>query len=216
MDRAFDDNTAVWLHGAPADEPAPPLTRDLDVDVAIIGGGFTGVSTAYHLSRRFPDRSIVLLEAKRLANGASGRNGGLMLNGISVLEDDPDILAREHAVTRAAIDEVEALIREHNLDVRFRRTGCYQIATSQRSAEAAHALVEQLATRGLPLEFIPAAKLEHVRGAYGAVLDPTEGLLVGTDLIRAMRPLLVAQGVQIYESTPVLRVREGATVELTT
>ena len=219
MDRAFDDNTAVWLDGAPPDEPTSPLARDLDVDVAIIGGGFTGVSTAYHLSRRYPDRSIVLLEAKRLANGASGRNGGLMLNGISVLEDDPDILAREHAVTRAAIDEVETLIREHKLDVRFRRTGCYQVATSQRSAEAAHALVEQLAARGLPLEFIPAAKLDQtlrVRGACGAVLDPTEGWINGVDLIRAMRPLLVAQGVQIYESTPVLRVREGATVELAT
>lgn len=216
MDRAFDDNTAIWLDGTPPDEPTAPLTRDLDVDVAIIGGGFTGVSTAYHLSRRFPDKSIALLEARRLANGASGRNGGLMLNGISVLEDDPDILTREHAVTRAAIDEVEALIRDNQLAVRFRRTGCYQIATSQRAAEAAHALVEQLRARGLPLEFIPAAKLGHVRGAFGAVLDPTEGLLNGVDLIRAMRPLLVARGVQIYESTPVLRVREGSTIELAT
>lgn len=219
MDRAFDDNTAVWLLGAPVDEPAPPLARDIEVDVAIIGGGFTGVSTAYHLSRRYPDRSIALVEAKRLANGASGRNGGLMLNGISVLSDDPDLIAREYAITRTAIDEVEAMIAEHKLTVRFRRTGCFQVSTSQRSAEAAHALVEQLAARGLPLTFTPADKLDGVlraRGACGAVFDPSEGLLVGVDLIRAMRPLLVAQGVQIYESTPVVRVREGSIVELTT
>ncbi|HSD86143.1 MAG TPA: FAD-binding oxidoreductase [Kofleriaceae bacterium] len=219
MDDTFDDNTAAWLVGAPPDEPGPPLGRDIDVDVAIIGGGFTGVSTAYHLSRRFPDRSIALLEATRLGNGASGRNGGLMLNGISVLEDDPDLLAREHAITRAAIDELEALIAREKLAVRFRRTGVFQLATSQRSAEAAHALVEQLAARGLPLTFTPGTKLDGVlraRGAHGAVLDPTEGLLVGVDLLRAMRPLVVAQGVQIYESTPVLRIREGAVVELTT
>jgi glycine/D-amino acid oxidase-like deaminating enzyme len=215
-ERGFDDNSAVWLLGAPADEPAPPLTRDLDVDVAIIGGGFTGVSTAYHLSRRFPDLGIALLEAKQLANGASGRNGGLVLNGISVLDDDPDLIAREHAVTRAAIDAIETLIRDHGLAVRFRRNGCLQISTTQRSAEEAHARVEQLAARGVPVTFLGSAELEGVRGACGAVLDPTEGLLNGVDLIRAMRPLLVAQGVQIYESSPVLRVREAAIVELAT
>ena len=63
MTRQFDDNTSVWLSGAPADTPAPPLARDLTVDVAIIGGGFTGVSTAYHLSKRNPKLGIALLEA---------------------------------------------------------------------------------------------------------------------------------------------------------
>ena len=218
-DRAFDDNRAPWLEGAPADEPAPPLARDLDVDVAIIGGGFTGVSTAYHLSRRFPERGVALLEAVRLANGASGRNGGLMLNGITVRDADPDLMAREHAVTRAAIDGIEALIREHALAVRYRRTGCLHVSTSAASAELAHAQVEQLAARGVPVRFVRGAELDEVlrlRGAHGAVIDPTEGVLNGVDLIRAMRPLLVAQGVQIFEGTPVARVREGATIELVT
>jgi len=218
MDRAFDDNAAVWLDGAPPDEPSPPLARDLGVDVAIIGGGFTGVSAAYQLSRRFPGRGIALLEARRLANGASGRNGGLVLNGISS-RGDPDALAREHALTRGAVDELEALIRERGLPVRFRRAGCLQLATTARAAEAAHALAEQLIARGVPLSFLRGAALDGVlraRGVHGAVLDPTEGVLNGVDLIRAMRPLLVAQGVQIFESTPVLRVREGATVELET
>jgi len=55
-----------------------------------------------------------------------------------------------------------------------------------------------------------------MRGGHGGILDPTEGLLVGIDLIRAMRPLLVARGVQIFEGTPVSRIREGTTVELVT
>jgi glycine/D-amino acid oxidase-like deaminating enzyme len=218
MSRAFDDNAAVWLDGAPPDEPAPPLARDLEVDVAIIGGGFTGVSTAFHLSRRFPDRGVALLEARRLANGASGRNGGLVLNGITARDRDPDVMAREHALTRDAIDALEALIRDHGLAVRFRRAGCVHLSTTPRAAEEAHARVEQLAARGVPLSFLRGAELDGVlraRGACGAVLDPTEGVLNGVDLIRAMRPLLVAQGVQIFEGTPVSRVREGATVELT-
>jgi gamma-glutamylputrescine oxidase len=217
MKRAFDDNAAVWLEGAPPDEPAPPLSRDLDVDIAIVGGGFTGVSAAYHLSRRFPGRGIALLEARRLANGASGRNGGLVLNGIS--DADPDTSAREHALTRGAIDELEALIVDRGLPVRFRRAGCLQLATTPRAAEEAHAHVEQMAARGVPLRFLRGAELEGVlraRGVHGAILDPTEGVINGVDLLRAMRPLLVAQGVQIYESTPVVRVREGGTVELAT
>jgi gamma-glutamylputrescine oxidase len=218
-ERRFDDNTAVWLLGAPADEPAPALAHDLDVDVAIIGGGFTGVSTAYRLSKQFPNLGIALLEAKQLANGASGRNGGLVLNGITVRDADADLMAREFAVTRGAIDDIEALIRDHQLPVRFRRTGVVHVSTTAESAEHAHAMTEQLVARGVPLRYLHGAELGgmlQMRGAHGAVLDPTEALLVGVDLIRAMRPLLVAQGVQIYESTPVTRVREGATIELTT
>jgi gamma-glutamylputrescine oxidase len=152
VSRAFDDNTSSWLIGAPADEPSPPLARDLDVDIAIIGGGFTGISAAYHLSQRFPDRGIALVEATRLGNGASGRNGGLVLNGITVKDVDQDLRVREHAITKRAIDDLEQLIAKHSLPVRFRRTGCLHISTTAASAEESHAGVEQLAGR-LPLTY---------------------------------------------------------------
>ncbi len=207
------------MQDAPPDTPAAPLARDLDVDVAIIGGGFTGVSTAYHLSQRFPTRSIVLVEAKQLGNGASGRNGGLVLNGITVRDQDPDLFAKEHALTCGAIDDLEKLIRDRDLAVRFRRTGCVHISTTAESAEAAHTWVEQLAARGLPLRYLHGNELDatlKARGAHGAIFDPTEAVIAGIDLIRAMRPVLVAQGVEIYEGTPVLRIREGTTIELAT
>jgi glycine/D-amino acid oxidase-like deaminating enzyme len=218
MHPGFDANAAVWLAGAAEAPPAAPLARDLTVDVAIIGGGFTGVSTAYHLSKRFPGKGVALLEAAALANGASGRNGGLVLNGVTG-GGDVDRAAREHALTRRAIDDLEALIREHGLRVRYRRDGALKVHTSQRAAEAAHAAVEALAARGLPLRFLRGAELDGVlraRGAAGATLDPTEGQLNGVDLIRAMRPLVVARGVQIYEGTPVVKIREGETIELVT
>jgi len=219
MDNVFDDNSSVWLLGAPADTPSAPLAKDLTVDVAIIGGGFTGVSTAYRMSKRFPSLGIALLEAKQLANGASGRNGGLVLNGITVRDADPDLMVRERAVTNAAIDSIEELIREHSLSVRFKRTGSLHLSTTPKAAEEAHAITEQLIARGSPLRFLRGAELDgmlRARGAHGAVFDPGEAMLVGVDLIRAMRPLLVAQGVQIYEGTRVVRVREGETIELET
>jgi gamma-glutamylputrescine oxidase len=217
--RAFDDNTAPWLDGAPPDEPTTPLARDLEVDIAIIGGGFTGVSAAHHLSRRNPKLGIALVEARWLGNGASGRNGGLILNGITVRDRDADLMAKEHAITKGAIDRVEALIREHALPVRFRRAGCMHVATSTQGAEEAHAMVEQLARRGVHLEYLGADVLASrfpMRGARGAVFDPSEGVISGIDLVRAMRPLLVAAGVQIFEGTEVTNVREGATIELAT
>lgn len=215
MEDAFDENRASWLDGAPDDSPSPPLDRDREVDVAIIGGGFTGVSTAYHLSRRRPDLGVALLEAKRLGNGASGRNGGLMINGITVLDPSAELAAAEHAMTRAAIDEVERLIAEHRLPVRFERKGCLHVSTSARAAEAAHAWVEELTARGVPLVYVPRSEL-RMESAHGAILDPTEALIAGVDLVRAMRPLLVKSGVSIFEGTPVARVREGATIELAT
>jgi glycine/D-amino acid oxidase-like deaminating enzyme len=219
VNKVFDDNTSSWVLEAPPDEPAAELARDLDVDIAIIGGGFTGVSAAYHLSRRFPERGLALLEAKRLGNGATGRNGGLILNGITVKDVDPDLAAREHAITCRAIDDLEQLIAEHALPVRFRRTGCLHVSTTAASAEHAHAWAEQLAARGLPLRFLPPdelAKTLRVGAAHGAVLDPTEGMIAGIDLVRAMRPLLVKQGVAIYEATAVETIREGRPIELVT
>ncbi len=217
--RVFDDNTSVWLEGAPPDSPAAPLAKDLDVDIAIIGGGFTGISAAYHLSKRHPELRITLLEARQLANGASGRNGGLVLNGITVLDPDPDLVAREYAITNKAIDGIEELIREHGLAVRFQRTGCFNIATTAASAETAQRECEQLRARGLPLEFLSKAALEArlpIRHAHGAVFDPNEGVIAGVDLLRALRPVVVEQGVSIYEGTPVTKIREGETIELAT
>jgi len=214
MAKVFDDNQSPWLIDAVDDPPAPPLDKDLDVDVAIIGGGFTGVSTAYHLRRRFPERRIILLEAKRLANGASGRNGGMMLNGIS-FSDDPEVVAKEYALTRQTVDDIEAMIREHSLRVRYRRDGCVHISTTQRAADDAQAYVERVARLGVPLRFVrDVDSVLRVKRAYGAIVDSNEGLINGVDLIRAMRPLLA--GVDIYEGTPVTRIREGETIKLAT
>ena len=216
--RTFDDNRSVWTVGAAPDQPVPALSGDVTVDVAIIGGGFTGVSTAYQLGRKNPGLGIALLEARSLGNGASGRSGGMMLTGI---RPDPDTEAAvsEHEVTRQAIDDLLALIAEHDLAVRHRREGSLKVTTTQEAAEAAHAESERLAARGLPVRFLASAELGDLlraRGATGAVFDPSEGVLNGVDLIRAMRPLLVAQGVHIFESTPVTRVRQGEVVELET
>jgi hypothetical protein len=105
----IDENRSLWAAQTPDYRPGPPLRQNIRVDLAIIGGGFTGTSTAYHFSRRYPDKRVVLLEAKSLANGASGRNGGMMLNWVtSVSDDEPEMTARVYQTTQAGIDLIVA------------------------------------------------------------------------------------------------------------
>jgi len=67
-DTVFDDNHSYWSLALPL--PRPPLQRDIDVDVAIVGGGFTGLSTAYYMSKTLPGKRIAVIEAKGCGNGA--------------------------------------------------------------------------------------------------------------------------------------------------
>lgn len=212
----IDPNSACWLNEAPAYEPSPALAGKEYADVAIIGGGFTGVSTAWHLAQRFPDRRIVLLEAVALANGASGRSGGQALNWINGVDpDDPALARRIYDVTCRGIDIIADLVVRYRLDAGFERAGCLEVYTTPQAAEAAHTRLERLAGAGVPLEWLPGSA-SGVAGAQGATRDPHAARVNGAALVRGLRPVLLAQGVTVYEQTPVTAVREGPLVELST
>lgn len=216
----LDDNASMWAATARPAEPLPALSGEVRADVAIIGAGFTGISTAYHLARRFPNRRVVVLEARRVGNGASGRSGGMALNWINGVDaGSPERAKRVFEVTRSGLDWIERVIREHELVVRFNRKGCLEAFTDHRRAEAAHARVEELASFGLPLRYLSGRELGRyvsADGVVGAVLDPTTGQLHGLDLLRGLAPVVRGLGVEIYEDTPVTRIEEGREHLLTT
>ena len=215
-DQSPDENRSVWVAEGEPPRPAPPLVGRLATDVAIVGGGFTGVSTAWHLRRRRPDLGIALLEAVVLGHGASGRNGGQVLNWVNgVSAEAPEAALRIHRATRAGIDLAEELSARYAPDGTFRRGGALEVYTDPRRAEAAAARVEWLAAAGIPAEFLPAGAL-GVAGARGAVLDPLAGRLNGFALLQALRPALRAEGVAVHEHTRVRRVRTGAEIVLET
>jgi gamma-glutamylputrescine oxidase len=215
-----DENRSVWMAHKPPYTPAPELTADTTADVVIVGGGFTGMSTAYHLARRFPDKRIVLLEARALANGASGRNGGLMLNWINGVHS-PDT---EHAkmifdTTKSGIDLIVDIIRENGMKVSYQRTGCLELYTKPERADAAAKEAEGFRAAGIPLEFLSGTALTRrlrAEGVAGALYDPTAGQLDGVEYLRALRPVVEKLGVVIHEGTPVLRIDEGATITVHT
>ncbi len=211
-----DANQSVWLAESEPPKPTPPLAGRRTTDVAIVGGGFTGVSTALHLRQLRPELGIALLEAGVLGQGASGRNGGQVLHWINgVSPKTADALRRIHGVTGIGIDLAEQLATQHAPPGTFRRSGALEVLTDSRRAEQAHARVERLRAASIPAEFVPGSLL-GIRGAKGAVLDPLAGRLNGFALLQALRPVLLARGIALHEGARVLRVRGGNEIALET
>jgi gamma-glutamylputrescine oxidase len=216
----FDDTQSIWHAGTSDYRPRPSLEGSITADLAIIGGGFTGVSTAYHIAQRFPQRRIVLLEATSLANGASGRNGGLALNWINGIDtSDPDLTRKVYGLTSAGLCAIRTLIERHRLTVDHRFDGTLTLHTSPERAEAAHAEGEYLRGLGIPVQFLYRNELApqfNACGVYGATFEPDTGQINGAQFVRGLRPILEERGVAIYEQTPVLRIQTGRIIRLTT
>src|SRR6188768_2466116 len=161
---------AYWTDSAPAFRPQP---RDLpaQVDVAVVGGGFTGLSAALALARRGA-RVAVLEAGERVAAEASGRNGGHVNNGLAV--DYAEVAARVgverarawyHAYD-AAVDAVERVVRDEAIDCDFARRGKLKLATRPAHLEALTASAERLGGDG----FDTHGQILHaprVRGGVG-------------------------------------------------
>lgn len=227
MDRVFpetleiDDNIALWSKLTRNYQPGASLQESITADVAIIGGGFTGTSTAYHLSRRFPNKRIVLLEAKSLANGASGRNGGMMLNWLPDMSEcrTDECIKQVYDLTQEGMQTILGIIQRHNLDVSYRMDGSLETYTNTERAESAHRHAEYLQSLDIPVQYLDKAALSqsiNLHNTEGAVLDPNAGQINGAQYVRGLRPVLVEQGVEVYENTPVINVQEGQEITLTT
>lgn len=213
---ALDDNDSCWLDELPAWQPTAALAADLVADVAIVGGGITGVSSAWHFARAFPCARIVLLEAKTLANGATGRSGGQVLNGVNGVEPaDPETARRVHAATSSGIAIVGELASHSTLPAGFVREGAMEATTTAAAAEAARSRVQRAASWGIPLRWIDGGAT-GLAGVQGAVLDPGGARVNPAALVRGLRAPLEALGVGVYEHTPVTAIREGRPIEIDT
>lgn len=143
--------TPFWLDDARRPEPSRPLQGDATADLVIVGGGFTGLWAALHAIERNPRRDVLLIEGDRIANEATGRNGGFvsasithgLANGHGRWPDEMPELLR---LGNANLDAIEAFIMREGIDCDFVRDGDLTVATQDYQVKMLQDHVE-LATK---------------------------------------------------------------------
>ncbi|HEX6874745.1 MAG TPA: FAD-dependent oxidoreductase [Nocardioidaceae bacterium] len=209
-------------------EPGLPLLDSVDVDVAVIGAGFTGLSTAYFLHRAEPGLRIAVLEADVVGFGASGRNAGFsmtkigMLNSITKLRFGRQSAVEAHAYADRAVSLVRDLVRELDLDCDYEHPGLLTVATSTahaRRLDKELALADELGIKGV--ERIDADALaERVESPLyvgDGWWEPNCGILNPAKLAWSWKRVIESAGIEVFEETPVLEVsRTGSSTMLTT
>ncbi len=216
-------STPLWLDYPY--EPRPRLERDTAADVCVIGGGVGGVACARELALR--GAHVVLLEARTVASGASGRNGGFLLAGGAPFHVD----AREgwgaeaarglYARTVEVQEELYGLAAAIGAGAALRRVGSLRLAVSEAEAEHVRAHVESLRQDGFDAELVERDALEPplMRIGHAGCLVRHDGALQPARWIRALAADAERKGVRIFEHTPAQPDRgecttaTGATVE---
>jgi glycine/D-amino acid oxidase-like deaminating enzyme len=208
-----------WLEEAGAVAPAPSLAGQVDADVVVVGGGFTGLWAAWHLKQLEPEARVVVLEADGCGRGPSGRNGGccnaMWFQLASMRERWGDAPAL--AVARAAQEAVEgigAFCADERVDAWFRQAGYLQVSTaSAHDSVLGRALG---ACRELGPEALAPLSHEEVMARCASPLfragaiSPSGATLQPARLVLGLRDRLRARGVALFESSPVLALRDGA------
>ena len=180
---------SLWLDGALAGfTPRPQLTGSVDVDVAIVGAGYTGLWTAYALTLRDPGIRIAIVEAETVGYGASGRNGGFVSAGIAgearVYERSGgrDGIVRAERAMIDGIDWVGEVVAREAIECGWVKAGAYRVATSAPQLARAKAGLEGKRARGYTDEdgwFVTAAEIESEVRVAGAIGEPREVLMGG-------------------------------------
>ena len=202
-----------WQEEAPPDDAAPALEGTVDADVAIVGGGFTGLWTALELVRRKPAARVVLLEAARCGDGASGRNGGFLHGLWASLPRLVELLGADAAVALATeATGVYDAVRALGDDVWLREGGLLTVSTGPAHDALLERAVAAAARVGAPEEAVLLSSDElsvrspRFRGAVfyrdGATVQPAR-------LVRALRRAALAAGAVVHESSPVVGIADG-------
>lgn len=198
--------TSHWQHDA-GDAPLPASDLPASCDVAVVGGGIAGVSTAYWLRRFDPSLNVVLIERDRLASGASGRNAGFLLQGTdadfarTVAERGPDAARQLWRFTQENRDGIiEALDGE---DVWLDQRGSLTVAADPEEDERLRTAAELLQHDGVAATYRPSDATNAHLGSRGFLGSLEVGSGASLHPVRVVRTLAAKSGAPVLEGAAV-------------
>jgi glycine/D-amino acid oxidase-like deaminating enzyme len=212
------DEALAWEGDVP---PAPPPAGDLDVDVAIVGGGYTGLWTALTLKERDPGIRVAVLEAEIVGWGPSGRNGGFVGGYLGGLGELARLFGRDRALAvmeagRRIVPAVRALADRHSADIWLREAGYLRVSAGIAQDGHVDAVVAAARKLGVGEDLVqplsPPEVQERLRSLvfrHGVLLHDT-ATVQPARYARLLRRAALEAGVALHERSRVLDVEAGA------
>lgn len=218
----INGDVSFWWQQLGVPTPRPALPGDLDVDVAIVGGGYTGLWTSYYLKSLQPDLRVAVLEQRFAGFGASGRNGGWLTNTVT---GGRDRYVRTHGrggaeaqqrTLNETVDEVIRVADAEGIDADVHKGGELNVARSAAQlARLRHAFTAESAWPHTDVELLDAAETaERIRieGAVGGMWHPHCARISPAKLASGLAETVERLGTTIFENTRVTEIRPGRAV----
>jgi len=202
----------------------PGLDGDLDVDVAIVGAGYTGLWTAYYLAKRDPAIRVAVIEREIAGFGASGRNGGWCS---ALFPTSSAKLTRTYGRAAAdalrmaleqTVDEVGAVAAEEGIDCNYRKGGTVVLARNAAQLQRLRHEVEESRSLGIgddDLRLLSAVEARELVGAtrvLAATYTPHCASIHPARLVRGLSEVVERLGVRVFEQTTALEIQPGRVV----
>lgn len=215
--------TPLWIDRLePPVSHRPGVESDLDVDVAIVGGGFSGLWTAYYLKRLEPSLRIAVLERHYCGFGASGRNGGWAVGELAgsvadyARRSSPSESRRLLRAAFDAVDEIGRVAAEEDIDCDYAKGGTIRVARTSPQARRQSVHIAEARSIGLTEEEVRLLDADEAREQLNAT-DVRSGILLGPSavvdpakLALGLACVVEASGVEIFEQTRATGLQGGA------
>ena len=206
------------------DFPARTAPRDARFDIVVVGGGLSGLWTAYYASRQNPSARIAVVEARTVGFGASGRNGGWCSGFFPLMPSElADLFGRERAMhayaeSFATLDEIERVVRTEGIACDWHRGGTIQSASTPLQAGRLRKMLADQHATGLgesDMSWIEADRVaNHLRLAetHGAIRSPHCATVNPYALVVGLARVVRAHGVELFENSRVVSIDDGTVV----
>jgi len=227
MTRPYED-LSFWLEDAGESlAPRPALAGSCEVDVAILGAGFTGLWTAYYLLRANPSLRVTVVEREIAGYGASGRNGGWcsprfpLSAGAMTRRYGPNAARAVLLALQSAVDEIHEVCERETIDACFRACGTLTVARGAHQVPALKSSLAAYERLGLADHYSflspnEVAERVHVTDVHGGLYTPDGASLHPGRLVRGLARAVEAHGGALFEQTKVMEFHGGTRPRLLT